>query len=71
MRPGDIVIFTDEGRYAKWFYGQLGIAETCNYSKDGKLHCRVNWLQPVKYFNNHTTFSDFPASYFQIYKTIN
>lgn len=66
MRVGDVVMFIDEGRYAKWFYGQLAIVESANCSADGKQFCRVRWIQPVKYFNNFTSISDFSADKFQI-----
>lgn len=66
MKIGDLVMFTDDGTYAKWFYGQMGIVESTNYAKDGKLHCRVSWLNPVKYFDRFTTTSDFAADKFQV-----
>ena len=25
MKVGDVVMFTDQGRYAKWFYGRIGV----------------------------------------------
>ena len=68
MKEGDLVMFIDEGRYAKWFYGQLGIVDSCSYTKEGKLHCRVSWLQPVKYFESMTLTSDFPADNFKVCK---
>ena len=69
MIPGDIVMFVDNGRYAKWFFGQL--AEVVHYtapteSDDGKAHCRVCWLQPVKYHGKYTEISDFPTDKFEI-----
>ena len=30
MKKGDLVMFIDEGTYAKWFYGQM--AEVINYT---------------------------------------
>ena len=68
MKPGDIVMFIDEGTYAKWFFGQL--AQVVNYTpvgSDGKAHCRVQWLNPVPYFDKVTTVSDFSADKFQHY----
>ena len=65
MKIGDVVMFTDTGTYAKWFYGQL--ARVVKYSpvgSDGKAHCRVQWLQPVKYFDRIATISDFSADKF-------
>jgi len=67
MKEGSVVMFIDEGRYAKWFYGQLGIVES--YSEngfDGKAHCRVRWMNPVPYFDSHTQASDFSADKFQV-----
>ena len=64
MKVGDLVMFVDEGRYAKWFYGQLGI---CESSKPEKKACRVRWLQPVKYFNSFTSKSDFGWDKFEVY----
>jgi len=65
MKVGDLVTFVDEGTYAKWFWGQMGIVKSCNRSSQtGELHCRVKWLKPVKYFDRFSTISDFHASYF-------
>jgi hypothetical protein len=67
MKIGDLVMFNDEGRYAKWFYGRLAIAESVSQSKtSGKWHCRVKWLEPVKYHDRHTTVSDFAVSHFEV-----
>ena len=66
MKVGDLVMFTDKGRYAKWFFGQLGEVQSCGYSSNGKLHCRVKWLQPVKYFDGFATVSDFGADKFEV-----
>lgn len=67
MKIGDLVMFSNsESTYAKWFLGQFAEVQTCNYAKDGKLHCRVKWLQPVKYFNKYSTISDFCADNFKI-----
>ena len=68
MRVGDIVMFVDKGRYAKWFFGQL--AEVISYTpvgSDGRPHCRVKWLQPVKYHTQKATISDFSADKFLSY----
>jgi len=68
MKIGDLVMFSNsESTYAKWFFGQLAEVQTCNYAKDGRLHCRVKWLQPVKYFERFTTISDFGAHNFEVY----
>jgi hypothetical protein len=69
MKVGDIVMFVDEGRYARWFFGQL--AEVLHYTEvgsDGRAHCRVRWAQPVKYHDGTTTQSDFSADKFQVYQ---
>ena len=65
MQIGDLVTFVAEGTYAKWFWGQMGIVTSCNRSsRTGELHCRVEWLKPVEYFNSFTSCSDFQASCF-------
>lgn len=66
MKPGDIVMFTDTGPYAKWFFGQL--AEVVNYTHhtEGRSSCRVKWLEPVKYFDSHSTISDFSSDKFEV-----
>ena len=74
MKVGDLVMFNNEtSRYAQWFYGQLGIIE--NYTSKSKskqspprASCRVKWLTPVEYFNRYTTYSDFGAANFEVYK---
>ena len=67
MKEGDLVMFKPEGTYAKSFGGKLAIVESCSYAKDGKLHCRVRWIQPVKYFDKYSTISDFAADRFEIF----
>jgi len=64
MKKGDVVMFVDEGRYAEWFYGQLGIVEKAT---EKTRSCRVRWLEPVKYFNNYTSYSDFGWDNFQVH----
>ena len=68
MKIGDIVMFVDNGRYAKWFYGKLG--EVTNYTavakSDGLPHCAVRWLQPVEYHGRYTSKSHFKASCFEV-----
>ena len=66
MKVGDLVMFIDEGRYARWFYGQLASVDSCTYGSDGHLHCRVSWLQPVNYHDRMTTVSDFRADKFKV-----
>ena len=70
MKVGDLVMFNNtESRYAKWFYGQFGIVKSCSSLPKGSLatkHCRVTWLQPVRYFDGFSTYSDFSASDFEV-----
>ena len=61
---GDVVIFKPEGRYSKYFGGRLAIIEHMAYGSDGKLHCRVRWLEPVNYFGRVATVSDFSLDRF-------
>jgi hypothetical protein len=70
MKMNDLVTFTnDKSRYAKWFFGQLAIAESVTQSiKTGDWHCRVRWLQPVKYFDRYATVSDFNTKNFEVHK---
>ena len=42
MKVGDLVMFVDEGRYAQWFRGALGIVEAAT-----KDHLRVRWCHKV------------------------
>lgn len=65
MKVGDLVMFVDEGTYAKWFYGKLAI---CEKSSPDKQACRVRWLDPVKYFDRHATISDFSWDKFKNYQ---
>ena len=69
MKVGDLVMFIDEGRYAKWFFGQMG--EVVNYvirDSDGAAYCRVKWIRPVPYFNSYTGESSFSADKFKVIK---
>ena len=65
MHAGDVVMFVDEGRYAKWFYGKIGVVEK---SSPEKKSCRVRWLEPVLYHGRHTSVSDFGWSRFEGYQ---
>jgi len=69
MKVGDIVMFIDEGTYAKWFFGQIAIVEKYSgkVGTDGKYHCRVRWIQPVRYFDRMATVSNFCADKFEVY----
>lgn len=67
MKVGDVVMFTDRGRYAQWFYGKIGVIEhLTTKAADGRSHCRVKWLTPVGYHDRYTEFSDFPLDYFEV-----
>ena len=67
MKVGDIVFWNNaESTYAKWFFGQFAEVQSVSYNKRGELHCRVKWLQPVKYFDKFTTISDFGAKNFGV-----
>ena len=67
MKRGDVVMFTDKGRYARWFFGQLGVITSGpSLSKTGEKHIRVQWIQPVPYHDSKTTVSDFAASKFEV-----
>ena len=68
MCVGDIVMFTGQGVYARWFFGQLGIAESVSQSKSGEWHCRVKWMQPVLYHGRYTSSSDFRVDNFDVIK---
>ena len=68
MNVGDLVMFNDEGTYAKWFFGQFAIAVSVTQSTEtGDWHCRVRWLNPVKYHDRYTTSSDFSVDKFKVY----
>ena len=67
MKVGDLVTFIDEGIYAKWFFGQLAIVQRCSINARGNKHCRVKWIQPVKYHHRWTTVSDFSADKFEVH----
>ncbi len=68
MKVGDVVMFTDQGRYAKWFYGRIGVITHMSKNKSsGQEHCRVQWVtEPVEYHDRMTSYSDFPLAYFEI-----
>jgi len=67
MNIGNIVMFTDEGRYAKYFFGQLAEVISSSISKSsGKEHIRVKWQLPVRYFDSHATVSAFEANKFTL-----
>jgi len=66
-KVGDIVMFKPTGKYGKWFGGKLGTIERISYSKNGKLYFRVRWLEPVKYYDEYTPWSEFQADRFEIW----
>ena len=67
MKAGDIVMFIDEGRYAKWFYGQLGeIERDATRGQDGRMHVSVKWFRPIKYFDRTTSTSHFSTDMFRM-----
>jgi hypothetical protein len=67
MNIGDLVMFVDEGRYSKYFFGQIGTVERyTSKGCDGNAHCRVRWIQPVPYHGRNTNMSDFQADCFKV-----
>lgn len=65
MKVGDIVMYTAEDSYSKWFYGRIAVVESyTEFGSDGFAHCRVKWMSPVPFFNRHATISDFRADRF-------
>ena len=67
MNVGNIVMFTDNGRYAKYFFGQIAEVTSSSISKtSGEKHVRVKWQTPVKYHDRYATVSDFSASKFTL-----
>jgi len=68
MKVGDLVMFNNvKSPYAQWFYGQLGIVESCPFPDiASSQHCRVTWLQPVRYFDSFSTYSDFKMNDFEV-----
>ena len=68
MITGDLVMFKPEGEYGKWFGGKMAIVTHMSFGSDGKNHCRVKWLNPVKYFEGYATVSDFSCDKFEIIK---
>ena len=70
MKIGDAVMFIETEKYPA-FFGAIGIISQCSKAAaNGEIdvshhHVRVCWIEPVKWFNRFSTFSDFPAKYFQ------
>jgi hypothetical protein len=67
MKVGDLVMFNDEGYYAKWFYGKFAVVES---STEKTKSCRVRWLEPVRYFASYTSISDFHWKDFEVCESI-
>tara|TARA_B100000282_G_scaffold283596_1_gene247387 strand:+ start:493 stop:756 length:264 start_codon:yes stop_codon:yes gene_type:complete len=73
MQIGDIVMFSCEGTYAKWFFGQLAVVKNVSVVNDrndpskSSTHFRVEWLSPVRYFDKYATISDFSADKFTLF----
>ena len=72
MKVGDMVMFIDKGRYAKWFFGHMAVVQSVFERSDTskppitRCHCRVEWLHPVKYHDKFATVSDFDAEKFEV-----
>ena len=68
MKVGDVVMFTDTGTYAKWFFGRLGVIERYTPGElfgNSTGSCRVRWMNPVPYHDKMTTVSDFSIDKFE------
>ena len=65
---GDIVMFDNaNSTYTKWFFGKIGrVMNTAQSKTTGRLHVKVSWSAPVKYFDGHTGVSSFEASDFMM-----
>jgi hypothetical protein len=69
MKIGDIVMYIDKGRYAKWFWGCLAtvISYTPTHPHDTRSgSCRVQWMVPVEYHGRKSTISDFGENHFEV-----
>ena len=69
MKVGDLVMWTGEGRYARWFFGRLATVTRYTSAADAQndhAHCRVKWVDPVKYHDRYTSVSDFRADNFEV-----
>ena len=67
MKIGDVVMFIDEGTYAKWFFGQIATVEVYRINSKGEPYCKVRWLQPVPYHGKLATVSSFSADKFEVF----
>jgi len=67
MKAGDVVMFTDEGEYSKWFYGQIGTVISCTLNTwTGRSYAKVRWLQCIKYFDWDVNVSSFDTKHFEV-----
>ena len=67
MKTGDLVRYIDKGTNARWFHGKMGLVTSyVAHGFDGKSHCRVQWLNPVEYYDHWTESSAFLASKFEV-----
>jgi len=67
MKVGDLVMYVADDRYARWFFGKIGVVVTMSRVASPKS-CRVQWTEPVAYHDKYTTFSDFKAAKFEVIK---
>ncbi len=61
VKVGDVVIFVDEGRYSKWFWGKVAKVVAINAG-----FCQVRWLQKVQYHDLYPTVSNFNVDRFEV-----
>jgi len=70
MKVGDLVMFVDEGTYAQWFYGALGLVEAATRDHlRGRcvVHLRVRWCHKVTCHGRvGPTISHFKADKFKV-----
>jgi hypothetical protein len=69
VKVGDVVMYVDEGCYAKWFWGCLAtvISYAPTHPNDTRhASCRVKWMVPLKYYESVTSVSDFSATHFEV-----
>ena len=67
MKVGDLVMFVDNGSYAKWFWGHMGtVMRYTVHPTTGHKSCRVKWLKAVPYHSRLAYISDFDADKFKV-----
>lgn len=66
LEIGDVVMFDPESKssYVEYFGGKLAIVISSTINNSGENHVRVEWMEPVKYFDTYTKISDFGANHF-------